>query len=275
MAPQSSVSGTRLRLQDNDGNEPRMNRTSDCWPSTLTRQGSRIFRCTHSVVSCDPEWEAAYERFETPEEEIQKFVGRLKTLQLHRLPKTTQVVEIFCGRGSGLIALEQLGFSDREGVDLSEPLLTKYAGTPLNLYVADCRALPFGDNSKDLLIVQGGLHHLSALPEDVDRTISEVKRVLRPGGRLAIVEPYPSRTLSWIHRLSEWEPFRRLSPRLDALAVMTERERTTYENWLRMIPSIRNSIKQSLEPLVDRITWTKWMFVGRKSLQGARRNRDQ
>ena len=234
----------------------------DRWPTSRTSQGATIFRCSPSKISCDPEWELAYERFETAEEEVRKFVGRLKSMQLHHLPKASRVVEIFCGRGNGLVALERLGFVNREGVDLSERLLSKYAGAPLNLYLADCRQLPFEDHSRDLVIVQGGLHHLPLLPDDVDQTLGEVKRVLRPGGRLAIVEPYPTRTLAWIHRISEQKVVRAMSPRLDALATMTERERTTYEPWLQKIPSIRRSIRQAFTPLVDRISWTKWMFVG-------------
>ncbi len=56
-------------------------------------------------------------------------------------------------RGNGLVALERLGFTHIEGVDLSPRLLEQYKG-PAKCTVADCRKLPFPDLSKDVLIVQ-------------------------------------------------------------------------------------------------------------------------
>jgi len=230
--------------------------------TTHLSNGSTVCHCTESVVSCDPIWEAAYERFETTDEEVQKFLDRLRYMKLDRLDKASSILEIFCGRGNGIVAFERLGFHDVEGVDLSFPLLEKYSGLPRNLYVADCRQMPFDDHSKDLIIVQGGLHHLPLLPSDVEQTCYEVKRVLKPGGRFAIVEPYPTICLPWIHFVSELSMVRCCLPKLDALAVMTERERTTYQNWMKESPGIRQSIKQGFKPIVDKVTWTKWMFVG-------------
>src|SRR5580700_4855758 len=79
------------------------------------------------VVSPDP-WEAAYLRFETPEQEIQKFVSRLRKLGADQWPRDAEIVELFCGRGNGLNALERLGFTRLEGVDLSPRLIAEYRG---------------------------------------------------------------------------------------------------------------------------------------------------
>ncbi len=64
--------------------------------------------------SIDP-WEEAYLQFETPEDEIRKFTGRLRRLGVSAWPKDTQVIELFCGRGNGLRAWEKLGFRNLEG----------------------------------------------------------------------------------------------------------------------------------------------------------------
>ncbi len=98
---------------------------------------------------CEDElWEAAYERFETPEEEIRKFMRRFRRLGIDALPRSARVVELFCGRGNGLVALERLGFDSLEGVDLSSSLVSRYRG-PAQLYVGDCRRLGFEADSKD------------------------------------------------------------------------------------------------------------------------------
>src|SRR5258708_30883828 len=113
----------------------------------------------------DP-WEAAYLRFETPEEEIRKFTERLRRLGVSKWPRETNVVELFCGRGNGLHALARLGFRNIECVDLSPRLLAEYAGDTRGS-AGDCRALSFAVKTKEAPIVQGGVHHLPEMPDDL------------------------------------------------------------------------------------------------------------
>ena len=103
---------------------------------------------THEAPTPDP-WEEAYLRFETPEEEIRKFIGRLNRLGARQWPRDAAIAELFCGRGNGLVALQRLGFTRLEGVDLSPRLIAQYQGSA-NCIVADCRKLPFADRSKDV-----------------------------------------------------------------------------------------------------------------------------
>jgi ubiquinone/menaquinone biosynthesis C-methylase UbiE len=207
------------------------------------------------------EWERAYLRFETPDEEIQKFLGRLRRLGAEQWPRDSQIVELFCGRGNGLVALERLGFCRLEGVDLSPRLLAQYRG-PAKTYVADCRELPFPNASRDVLIVQGGLHHLPVLPDDLARTLVEMHRVLRPSGRAMIVEPWRTPFLTFAHLVSDNPVMRRLSNKLDALATMTEHERPTYERWLSVPEMITGLAHRYFVPAREWFTWGKWNFLG-------------
>lgn len=213
-----------------------------------------------AAAAPDP-WEAAYLRFETPQEEVQKFIGRLKRLRAAEWPRDAEVVELFCGRGSGLQALAKLGFTRVEGVDLSPRLLAESAGTA-KVIVADCRKLPFANQSRDILIVQGGLHHLPALPEDLAQTFSEMRRVLRPGGRVMIVEPWLTPFLRFVHFVSEKSLARRASEKLDALATMIEHERRTYEQWLNQPETIKQLVREYFSPIAESFAWGKWSFVG-------------
>ncbi len=210
--------------------------------------------------SPDP-WEAAYLRFERPKQEIQKFVSRLQKLGVAQWPRNAEIVELFCGRGNGLNALERLGFTHVEGVDLSPRLIAKYRGSA-ECFVADCRQLPFADRSKDVLIVQGGLHHLPALPEDLERTFSEMQRVLRKEGRVVFVEPWLTPFLKFVHAVSENSLARRLSNKMDALAIMIQFERRTYEQWLTQPDLIRKSAHSHFSPVHESFKWGKWNFVG-------------
>lgn len=213
-----------------------------------------------SVLTPDP-WEAAYLRFETPEEEIQKFSGRLNRLGARGWPRDAEIVELFCGRGNGLIALQRLGFTRLEGVDLSPRLIAQFKGSA-KCTVADCRNLPFADRSKDVLIVQGGLHHLPNLPGDLDQTFSEMERVLQKSGRVMFVEPWRTPFLTFVHFVSEIPLVRRFSARMDAFATMTEHEIRTYTQWLSQPELIKNVARVHFVPLHESFAWGKWNFVG-------------
>jgi ubiquinone/menaquinone biosynthesis C-methylase UbiE len=213
-----------------------------------------------STPLSDP-WEAAYLRFETPEQEIQKFISRLRTLGAPQWPSDAEIVELFCGRGNGLSALERLGFTRVEGVDLSPRLIAQYRG-PAKCVVGDCRQLPFADRSKDILIVQGGLHHLSTLPEDLEQTFAEMQRVLRKEGRVVFVEPWMTPFLRFVHAVSENPLARRVSNKMDALATMIQFERRTYEQWLCQPELITKIAKTHFAPIYESFEWGKWNFVG-------------
>ena len=213
-----------------------------------------------NALSLDP-WEAAYLRFESPEEEIQKFIGRLNRLGAPQWPRDAEIVELFCGRGNGLIALQRLGFTRIEGVDLSPRLLAQFKGSA-KCTVADCRRLPFTDRSKDILIVQGGLHHLPALPDDLDQTFSEMQRALRKDGRVMFVEPWRTPFLTFVHLISEIPPVRRISRKIDAFATMTKYEIRTYEQWLGQPELIKRIARAHFVPVHEYFGWGKWNFVG-------------
>jgi SAM-dependent methyltransferase len=209
----------------------------------------------------DP-WEAAYLRFETPDQEIRKFTGRLRRLGVSEWSRETNVVELFCGRGNGLHALTRLGFQNIEGVDLSPRLLAEYTGGA-RCYAADCRELPFADRSKDAAIVQGGLHHLPVLPDDLEQVFAELRRVLRPEGRVLFVEPWLTPFLRFVHALTQNLLARRVSMKLDALATMIENEKQTYENWLGRPQEISRLANRYFQPEHESFAWGKWNFVGR------------
>jgi SAM-dependent methyltransferase len=206
-------------------------------------------------------WEQAYLRFETPEEELAKFIARLRRLGAQHWPRESEIVELFCGRGNGLRALAELGFTRIEGIDLSPALAAQYGG-PARVIVGDCRELPFPDRSKDVLVVQGGLHHLHELPRDLERTLSEARRVLRDGGRFVAVEPWGTPFLTFVHALSANTLLRKLSNKLDAFEVMYEHERRTYDQWLGRAGEIVGLLERHFETqrLVRR--WGKLEFAG-------------
>ncbi len=222
--------------------------------------GGDTERIQEAHAPLDP-WEAAYLRYESPEQEIQKFLGRLRKLGAREWPRDARILEIFCGRGNGMRALRRLGFAHVEGADMSARLLAEYRG-PAQCYVCDCRWLPFADHSKDVVIVQGGLHHLTTLPQDLDETLAEMQRVLARNGRAVVVEPWRTPFLNFMHFVCDIRFARLASTKLDAMATMIQHERTTYEQWLSQPELILSLARAHFSPLQEFFAWGKWNFVG-------------
>lgn len=206
-------------------------------------------------------WEAAYRRFESPSAELKKFTRRLRRAGIASLRANSRVLELFSGRGGGVRALRALGFRQVTAVDLSPSLL---AGGERPAILADCRALPCGSGTQDLVVIQGGLHHLPRLPEDLDRTLEESWRVLTLTGRIVIVEPWMTPFLGFVHFLCELPFVGRVSSRLEALATMIEHERPTYERWLTSRELIRSSLLRWFEPERWQTAFGKLLFVGKR-----------
>jgi ubiquinone/menaquinone biosynthesis C-methylase UbiE len=148
-----------------------------------------------------------------------------------------------------------------EGADLSSALLAQYRG-PARTHRGDCRHLPFPEQCRDAAIVQGGLHHLSTLPDDLDQVFMEIQRVLRKNGRVVFVEPWLTPFLKLVHWVAARPVARRCSTKLDAFQTMFEHERRTYEQWLTQPDLILTLARARFSTIHESFAWGKRNFVG-------------
>jgi demethylmenaquinone methyltransferase/2-methoxy-6-polyprenyl-1,4-benzoquinol methylase len=93
------------------------------------------------------------------------------------------------GTGTGLVAREALGLAGASarvvGVDPSRRMMIAGRGRPAICFVQGLgEQLPFPDGRFDFLAMGYALRHVA----DLDQTFSEYRRVLRPGGRLLLLE---------------------------------------------------------------------------------------
>ncbi len=100
------------------------------------------------------------------------------------------VLDLACGTGDLLVALERTAGRRLLGSDFCHPMLTG-AQTKLRrlslqsaLVESDALALPFRDASLDLITIAFGYRNLA----NYRAGLIEMRRVLRPGGALAILE---------------------------------------------------------------------------------------
>ncbi len=68
------------------------------------------------------------------------------------------------------------------------PDMARFAAPGVDLRVGDCRGLPgLGDGAVDLVFASNFLEHFTV--EEIAALVCDVRRVLRPGGRLAVLQP--------------------------------------------------------------------------------------
>ncbi len=97
-----------------------------------------------------------------------------------------RVLDACCGTGDLAVAARKAGAGEVIGVDFSERMLerARRKASEIEWIQADVLSLPFGDASFDAAVVGFGVRNV----EDLAAGLKEFRRVLRPGGRLGILE---------------------------------------------------------------------------------------
>src|SRR5881392_742817 len=96
-----------------------------------------------------------------------------------------RVLDACCGTGDLAIAAQRVG-GKVTGLDFSERMLehARAKSAEVEWIQGDALALPFEDGSFDAATVGFGVRNL----ESLERGLAELRRVLRPGGRLGVLE---------------------------------------------------------------------------------------
>lgn len=113
---------------------------------------------------------------------------RIATTKAIAPRKGMRILDLAAGTGTSSAALAAHG-AEVVAADFSEGMLAegrkRYADNPLIEFVwADAMALPFEDNSFDAATISYGLRNIS----DPKQAIAEMRRVVKPGGRVVIAE---------------------------------------------------------------------------------------
>jgi demethylmenaquinone methyltransferase/2-methoxy-6-polyprenyl-1,4-benzoquinol methylase len=101
-----------------------------------------------------------------------------------------KALDICCGTGDLLLALEAGGGGAMWGSDFSHPMLTAASkkiarrGFRSHVFEADALQMPVRDASFDLVTIAFGFRNLVDYPQGLE----EMRRMLRPGGVAAILE---------------------------------------------------------------------------------------
>ncbi|MBC7932547.1 MAG: bifunctional demethylmenaquinone methyltransferase/2-methoxy-6-polyprenyl-1,4-benzoquinol methylase UbiE [Rubrivivax sp.] len=112
-----------------------------------------------------------------------------RTLQ-SSLVEGARVLDVACGTGDLSLVLESAGEASVVGLDFCRPMLEIARGKaeagarPVPFVEGDALRLPFADESFDVVTIAFGLRNLASVEEG----LHELRRVLRPAGRIAVLE---------------------------------------------------------------------------------------
>jgi len=159
-----------------------------------------------SNFSLQNEYEAFAGLYEPLLEPFLKSVRRAVVEELYIHRKET-ILDVCCGTGSQVRLLAENGFDRLHCLDRSRAMLgvAKKIGHAVQIHCQDATHLAFVDNSFDGVLTSLALHEKSRA--DQEKLISEVHRVLKPGGWFLAVDfkiDHETRPWSaWVIRLIE------------------------------------------------------------------------
>jgi ubiquinone/menaquinone biosynthesis C-methylase UbiE len=115
-------------------------------------------------------------------------------LSFARLQRGESVLDVGCGTGTLAIAAKHhVGPTGRvDGIDASPQMIARArkkarkADVDITFHLASAEALPFADAQFDVVLSTVMLHHLPRRARQL--CAGEIRRVLKPGGRLLVVD---------------------------------------------------------------------------------------
>jgi SAM-dependent methyltransferase len=146
--------------------------------------------------------------------------------------RRARILDVGCGTGANLMMLSEFG--EAEGVDVSPDALTFCRERGLqNVKLGAAEALPYEDHTFDLVTALDVVEHI----DDDVAGLREMRRVLRPGGRVLLFVP----TFMFLWGLQDdvshhRRRYRMTELRQAATAAGLEVERTTYANITFFLP---------------------------------------
>ncbi len=123
-----------------------------------------------------------------------RFVRRLAK----KLPEKAAVLDLACGTGDLTKALSEKG-CQVTGLDISSEMMAigrekcRYLSPKPNFVLGSAEQIPFPDDTFDAVTIAFGLRNF----DHRARCLAEIRRVLKPGGQLAVLEFAVPRNRHW------------------------------------------------------------------------------
>ena len=147
------------------------------------------------------------------------------------IPLEASVLDIGCGQGEDLERLKKAGYDSVIGIDPDAEFVKTARAKGLDVRLGTMEATGIESSSADVVVVDNVFHHTKSYEADV----TELARVLKPGGKLHFIEPRNSTARKLLDWLTFKTPLGRLpGPFRTRYDVMIEEINSgLYPQWLR------------------------------------------
>ena len=194
-------------------------------------------------------------------------------LAMAKLAPGEVVVDVGTGRGELLAVAVKYGAARAVGVEYAEAAVTLARKTialhdvtdRAEVMLADARSIPIPDDFADLVTMLDVVEHLT--DEELTRSFAEIRRILKPGGRL-FIHTFPTKTIYDVtYRALRWtSPGRRRRWPADP--------RNDYEHKMHVNEQSRRSLRASLraagfDPV--EVVFGGWVYTDHVPDEGAKK----
>lgn len=197
------------------------------------------------------------------------------------------ILDLCCGHGRHSLELARRGFKNVEGLDISHYLIKRAKlqaereGLKVKFREGDARKLPYPPDSFDVVMILGNSFGYFESTKDDLQVLKEVRRVLRPWGKILIDvadgshlrENYQKRTWEWINKQMFVCRERSLSSdgqRLISREVIVNARRGVIAD---QIYAVRLYDRETLRQLMEKAGFINIAFYGELSPE-SKRNQD-
>ncbi len=184
-------------------------------------------------------WLETYANEDERKRRRKEMPAKLERLGLMDAPRDIQLLDLCCGHGEALDVFHSLDFKNLTGIDLtiSEELA---ADSRFTIHQGDVTKTDLPDESYDWLTCIHSLHHLASA-ENVAKFMDESWRLLKPGGRLSVLD-FPGspqiKMAFWFFR----QPRLHVTPYLKYFGSIIQEEWCFLKDYLPQWPQVRQHL---------------------------------
>lgn len=186
-------------------------------------------------------WLETYASEEERRRRRREMPAKLRKLGLDQAPRGIDILDMCCGHGEALDLLYEMNFRQLCGIDLTvTEALAK--DSRFRVVQGDVTHTSWADSSFDWITCIHSLHHLASA-DNVERFMNEAWRLLRPGGRLSVID-FPGspqiKLAFWFFR----QPRLHLTPYMKYFGRIIQEEWSFLRYYIPQWPQVRRHLRK-------------------------------